>query len=71
MYFSWEVLPTSLVILLFWHIPHTQKLLWGKFNNPPFGSDIPNIAYDSDLRRGAINVDGVRQHSIGISPSQK
>lgn len=63
MYFGWEVLPTSFVILLFWHIPRTQRALWGKFNTPGLASDIPNIAYDSDLRKGAIN-DGVRTSFI-------
>lgn len=60
LYLAWEVVPLSLVLLLFWHIPRTQKLLWGKFN-APFGNDIPNLAYayDSDIRTRAIN-DGVR-----------
>lgn len=63
MYLAWEVLPLSLVILLFWHIPRTQKLLWGKFN-APYGNDIPTLAYayDSDIRTRAIN-DGVRFRS--------
>lgn len=70
MYFAWEVLPISMVILLFWHIPHTQTLRWGKFN-APYGNDIPNLAYayDSDIRTRGIN-DGVRVlvsfHSISL-----
>lgn len=58
-YLAWEVIPTSLVIGLFWHIPRTQKLLWGKFTATNYGNDIPNLAYDSDIRTRAIN-DGVR-----------
>lgn len=54
-YLAWEVIPTSLVIGLFWHIPRTQKLLWGKFTATNYGNDIPNLAYDSDIRTRAIN----------------